>query len=124
MQKSRRVGASLTEDQTPDTLFVPVHWNQQFGAEGKVDGLVTCWRCLYSGQPECKRTPIGIQPWHSTLVICDNVTIRAIDWWCRLPAAPGLMRFSLAQQGDPRRGLQTLLHPAWEVQETGDEQAF
>lgn len=120
--------ASLTEDQTPGTLFVPMHWNQQFCAEGNVDRLVAPWRCAHSGQPESKQTPVSIQPWHNdwqgTLFVRDNVTIAPSRWWCRVPLAAGLSRFSLAHQGDPRHWLQALLRPEWTLQQAGDEQAF
>lgn len=120
--------AILTEDQTPGTLFVPMHWNQQFCVEGNVDRLVAPWRCPHSGQPESKQTPVRIQSWRSDwqgmLFISDNVTLPAVNWWCRIPAADGLTRFSLAHQDDPRRWLKTLLQPQWELQEAGDEQAF
>ncbi|MDR7342237.1 assimilatory nitrate reductase catalytic subunit [Pantoea alhagi] len=120
--------ASLTEDQTPGTLFVPMHWNQQFCAEGNVDRLVAPWRCAHSGQPESKQTPVSIQPWHSdwqgTLFIRDNVTIAPSRWWCRVPMTAELSRFSLAHQGDPRHWLQAQLRPEWTLQQAGDEQAF
>ena len=120
--------ASLTEDQTPGTLFVPMHWNQQYCAEGNVDRLVAPWRCPHSGQPESKQTPVRIQPWSSDwqgmLYISDNVTLPPSLWWCRVPLAHGLTRFTLAHQGDPRRWLQTLLAPEWTLQQAGDEQAF
>ncbi|MGD8204496.1 molybdopterin-dependent oxidoreductase [Pantoea sp. FN0305] len=120
--------AILTEDQTPGTLFVPMHWNQQYCAEGNVDRLVAPWRCEHSGQPESKQTPVRIQPWQSdwqgTLFLRDNVTPAVVNWWCRIPVADGIARFSLAHQGDPRRWLQTMLKPEWTLQQAGDEQAF
>lgn len=120
--------ATLTEDQTPGTLFVPMHWNQQYCAEGNVDRLVAPWRCPHSGQPESKQTPVRIQPWHSDwqgmLFIRDNVTPASVAWWCKAPLANGITRFNLAHQGDPRRWLQALLQPEWTLQQAGDDQAF
>lgn len=120
--------ASLTEDQTPGTLFVPMHWNQQYCAEGNVDRLVAPWRCPHSGQPESKQTPVRIQSWHSDwqgmLFLRDNVTLNPIRWWCRVPIAGGIARYTLAHDGDPRCWLQGLLKPEWTLQQAGDERDF
>ncbi|ORM64772.1 hypothetical protein HA44_22470 [Mixta gaviniae] len=55
--------ALLTEDQAPGSLFVPMHWNQRYCAEGNVGRLIASWRCPLSGQPESKQTPVRLQRW-------------------------------------------------------------
>ncbi|MGQ3902333.1 nitrate reductase [Mixta calida] len=120
--------AILTEDQTSGSLFVPMHWNQRYCAEGNVGRLVAPWRCAISGQPESKQTPVRIHPWRcgwqGILFIGDNVTLPSVQWWCRIPMPEGVTRFSLAHDGDPRSWLQALLRPDWIVQQAEDGQAF
>ncbi|EKS7426090.1 TPA: nitrate reductase [Enterobacter cancerogenus] len=44
-------------------LFAPMHWNNQFARQGKVNALVA-GRCdPLSGQPESKQTAVRIAPW-------------------------------------------------------------
>lgn len=120
--------ALLTEDQAPGSLFVPMHWNQRYCAEGNVGRLIASWRCPLSGQPESKQTPVRLQrwdcDWQGMLFFRDNVTLPPLRWWCRVPASDGVTRFSLAHEGDPRRWLQSLLLPEWKVQQAGDGEAF
>ena len=52
--------ASLTDSIRPQQLFVPIHWNDQFAARGRVGPLVNPDVDPHSGQPELKHTPVKI----------------------------------------------------------------
>lgn len=44
-------------------VFVPMHWNDQFARNARVDALVNPATDPWSGQPEYKHTPCRIEPW-------------------------------------------------------------
>jgi assimilatory nitrate reductase catalytic subunit len=48
------VRALLTRRQTPGSIFVPMHWNDQFAAQARVDVLVPPLTDPHSGQPASK----------------------------------------------------------------------
>ncbi|MBP2171149.1 assimilatory nitrate reductase catalytic subunit [Erwinia toletana] len=102
------VRAHLTDAQQRGTLFVPMHWTQQFTAEGNVDRLVAAHLDPHSGQPESKQTPVRLRRWQSDwqgmLLVGDNVTIPHVGWWARIPHQVAT-QYQLAADGDPQRWL-------------------
>ncbi|RXY53157.1 nitrate reductase, partial [Klebsiella pneumoniae] len=62
---------AISEGQRPGSLFVPMHWNNQFARQGRVNNLLAAVTDPYSGQPESKQAAVAIaawQPaWHSEL---------------------------------------------------------
>jgi assimilatory nitrate reductase catalytic subunit len=87
-QLPRRAGADLVAawgdggesgDQrraAPGSLFVPMHWNNQFARRGRVNNLLAAVTDPYSGQPESKQAAVAIaawQPaWHSELFAANR----------------------------------------------------
>ncbi len=63
---------AISEGQRPGSLFVPMHWNNQFARQGRVNNLLAAVTDPYSGQPESKQAAVAIaawQPaWHSELL--------------------------------------------------------
>ncbi|MEY3220370.1 MAG: hypothetical protein RIT27_1727 [Pseudomonadota bacterium] len=55
------VRAKYSNEQMKGTLFVPIHWNQQFSSHGTVNHLVAQITDDISGQPESKFTPVQIE---------------------------------------------------------------
>jgi assimilatory nitrate reductase catalytic subunit len=55
------VRALLSAGQRPGTVFVPMHWNDQFAASGRVDTLVPAVTDPHSGQPALKNVPAKIE---------------------------------------------------------------
>lgn len=102
------VRAQLSEAQQPGTLFVPMHWTQQFTAQGKVDQLVTPHADPHSGQPESKQTAVRLCRWHSDwqgmLFVAEQQPLQAAGWWARVPH-PAATQYLLAGDGDPRTWL-------------------
>lgn len=55
------VRALVTERQTPGNVFIPMHWNDQFAANARVDKLVPPLTDVFSGQPASKNTAVKMQ---------------------------------------------------------------
>ncbi len=51
------VRALVTERQARGNIFVPMHWNDQFAANARVDRLVPPLTDPFSGQPASKKSP-------------------------------------------------------------------
>ena len=59
-QSSARV--RVADSQRPGSVFVPMHWNDQFGSSGCIDVVVNPATDPISGEPEFKHTPVRIEP--------------------------------------------------------------
>jgi len=59
-QSSARV--RVADSQRPGSVFVPMHWNDQFGSSGCIDAVVNPATDPISGEPEFKHTPVRIEP--------------------------------------------------------------
>lgn len=51
---------AISEGQRPGSLFVPMHWNNQFARQGRVNNLLAAVTDPYSGQPESKQAAVAI----------------------------------------------------------------
>lgn len=56
---------NLTAAQTPGTLFAPMHWNDRFARQGRVNALVAPVVDPHSGQPESKQTAVRVERWRA-----------------------------------------------------------
>lgn len=54
---------AISEGQRPGSLFVPMHWNNQFARQGRVNNLLAAVTDPYSGQPESKQAAVAIAAW-------------------------------------------------------------
>lgn len=110
----------VSEAQRPGSLFTPMHWNDCFAHQGKVNSLVAPVVDPHSGQPESKQTAVRIAPWRpqwqGELFSRTPVTLpRHLHWWRK--AAPGLHHLTLC--GD--RAIQAELlavcqQQGWQIQ--------
>ncbi|HEB86712.1 MAG TPA: nitrate reductase, partial [Gammaproteobacteria bacterium] len=55
------VRARLSDDQQAGSVFMPMHWNDQFASQAGVNALVNPVTDPVSGQPEFKHTPVQIE---------------------------------------------------------------
>ncbi|MBZ0209138.1 MAG: nitrate reductase [Hyphomicrobium sp.] len=55
------VRALVSPRQQPGTIFVPMHWNDQFASRARVDALATAITDPISGQPALKSVPARIE---------------------------------------------------------------
>lgn len=56
------VRALVTERQAQGNVFVPMHWNDQFAAQARIDTLVAPLTDPHSGQPASKNVPVVVRP--------------------------------------------------------------
>ncbi|KAA0697945.1 nitrate reductase [Neorhizobium sp. P12A] len=56
------VRALITERQARGSIFVPMHWNDQFAARGRIDALVAPRTDPISGQPASKNVAVTARP--------------------------------------------------------------
>jgi assimilatory nitrate reductase catalytic subunit len=54
----------VTSDQRPGSVFMPMHWNDQFASHARANAAVNPVTDPVSGQPESKHTPARITPLH------------------------------------------------------------
>lgn len=106
--------------QRQGSLFVPMHWNDHFARQGKVNTLVEAVTDPHSGQPESKQTAVRIAPWlpawQGELIAREPLALpRHLHWWRK--ATPGLQHLTLC--GDKHIHAWLLAHcqaQGWQVQ--------
>jgi len=59
-EQSVLVRALLSPRQARGAIFVPMHWNDQFAAQGRIDRLVPATTDPQSGQPAFKHVGVGV----------------------------------------------------------------
>lgn len=111
---------SVSHGQRPGSLFVPMHWNNQFARHGRVNNLLAAVTDPWSGQPESKQVAVAITPWQPAwqgeLFCRQPVSLPASAHW-RRRAASGVSHFSLAGEESPRRWLTDWCHQqGWQMQ--------
>ncbi|MFK3707118.1 molybdopterin-dependent oxidoreductase [Klebsiella sp. NPDC088457] len=98
----------VASGQRPGSLFVPMHWNNQFARQGRVNDLLTAVTDPWSGQPESKQVAVAIAPWRPAwqgeLFCRQPVPLPASVHW-RRRAAAGVSHLSLAGEKNPREWL-------------------
>ncbi len=93
------VRALVTGKARKGSVFVPMHWTDQFASKGRVDAVVAPETDLFSGQPGSKFTPVAVTPvasaWYGFAVLRDKPDCIPSDYWALAPA-PGGWRLELA----------------------------
>ncbi|MBB4229525.1 nitrate reductase [Rhizobium mongolense] len=56
------VRALITERQARGSIFVPMHWNDQFAAKARIDAVVAPLTDPFSGQPASKNIAVAARP--------------------------------------------------------------
>jgi len=94
----------VSEDQQRNSVFVPMHWSEQYASHGRADAVVNPACDPISGQPESKHTPIRLVPyqplWHAFALSRDELDITRIAFWVRA-TGDGLYRYELAGDVTP-----------------------
>ena len=98
------VRARVTPAQRRGCVYVPMHWNAQFAAGGRVNALVNPALDPISGQPELKHTPVQAESydarWQAVLLTRDEPATPAAPHWVRARLAAG-WRYELAAESVP-----------------------
>jgi assimilatory nitrate reductase catalytic subunit len=88
-------------DQRPGSVFVPIHWTDQFASNARVDALIAANTDPISGQPEFKYTPVSVTPynaeWHGYAVVSARPKKIDAEYWTAAPIKNG-WRIELAGQ--------------------------
>ena len=84
------VRARCDDRQRRGSVFVPMHWNQQFSALAVADALVAPYTDPISGQPELKYTPVRVMPaamvWHGFLMSRRQLHLAEPQYWTIIKA--------------------------------------
>ena len=89
----------IAEGQRRGSVFVPMHWNDQFASKARVDALVNPVVDPISGQPELKHTPVNIAAytphWHGFILSRRQLVFTNASYWARA-IARDCWRYELA----------------------------
>ena len=98
------VRALITPRQRPGSVFVPMHWTDQFASAARIDVLVPARTDPVSGQPEFKAAPVAVSrfaaAWHGFAVSRTRPARLAAEYWAVAPARAG-WRIELAGLESP-----------------------
>jgi assimilatory nitrate reductase catalytic subunit len=79
------VRARVSAEQQPGSVFVPMHWNEQFARLARINAAVNPALDPISGQPEFKHTPVNLaryQPlWHGFLLSRRQLALTEASYW-------------------------------------------
>jgi assimilatory nitrate reductase catalytic subunit len=79
------VRALVTPRQQPGSIFVPMHWNDQFASRARVDVLAAAVTDPVSGQPATKNIPARVEPFlaatYGFAVLRRKPTAIAAEYW-------------------------------------------
>jgi assimilatory nitrate reductase catalytic subunit len=99
------VRARVSADQRPGSLFIPMHWNQQFSSLASVDCLINPATDPVSGQPEFKHTPVAIAAyraaWYGFVLSRRRLHINNASYWA-CAKGEGLWRYEIAGEQAPK----------------------
>ena len=93
------VRALVTDRQARGNVFVPMHWNDQFASQARVDALVPPLTDPISGQPASKNVAVAVRPFAAAFygfAICaGKPDASRADYWA-MAKADGGWRVELA----------------------------
>ncbi|MCR4346289.1 MAG: molybdopterin-dependent oxidoreductase [Sulfuricaulis sp.] len=93
------VRVRVTDTQRRGSVFVPMHWNDQFGSSGCIDAVVNPATDPVSGEPEFKHTPVRVEPlnpkWYGFLLSRRQLIPGTATYWTAARGA-NLWRYELA----------------------------
>lgn len=85
--------------QRPGSVFVPIHWNDQYAARARIGSLIPAVTDPVSGQPEFKQVPVAVLPyaadWQGFLLSRHEPAGVNSPYWTRI-RRPACWRFELA----------------------------
>lgn len=118
-----RARVQITADQSPGTVFMPMHWTGVLSSASRVGAVVNPAVDPVSGQPESKHTPVRLRrfeaSWHGFVLSAEALPLPDVDYAVAVRGGK-FWRFELA-------GKNTLSHPgqlADELLETTGQRAL
>ncbi len=96
---------NVSESQQPGSVFIPMHWNDQFANNALVDSLIAAVVDPFSGQPEYKATPVNIKSykaqWYGFILSRRKLDVVNASYWAR-SRGQGLWRYEISGDEIPR----------------------
>lgn len=97
--------AQLDSAQSRGNVFVPMHWNNQFSQQARVDALIAAHTDPLSGQPESKQMPVRIQRWNAAwqgeiFLRGEQAIPPTVAYWSRI-TQQDVTHFTLADSSKP-----------------------
>ncbi|MDP1665142.1 MAG: molybdopterin-dependent oxidoreductase [Methylobacter sp.] len=78
----------ITDSQLPGSLFVPMHWTEQYAGRGRMGALVNAVVDPISNQPESKHTPVRINAyqsaWQGFILSRCELNINEPEYWVKI----------------------------------------
>ena len=83
----------IADGQRAGTVFVPMHWTDQYASAARVDALVEARTDPHSGQPALKSTVVEVLPfvaaWYGFAVLRDRPAKVAAEYWALARSTDG-----------------------------------
>jgi assimilatory nitrate reductase catalytic subunit len=99
------VRARVSDAQQPGSVFIPIHWSQQFSSVPSVDCLINPATDPVSGQPEFKHTPVAIAAcapaWYGFILSRRRLALQNTSYWS-CAKGNGLWRYEVAGEQSPK----------------------
>jgi assimilatory nitrate reductase catalytic subunit len=80
-------------DQRRGSVFVPLHWTDQYASSARIDAVIAANTDPVSGQPEFKHTPVSVVPfaatWHGFAVLRERPAALPAEYWSVGPNKTG-----------------------------------
>jgi assimilatory nitrate reductase catalytic subunit len=96
--------ARLSDGQQAGSLFVPIHWSEQFSRNARVGSVIQAITDPLSGQPEFKHCPVRVEPYHANwygfLLSRRELQLKNPSYWSK-SRGKGLWRYAVAGQNVP-----------------------
>lgn len=94
----------VTHEQQPGSLFIPMHWSDQFASQARVGALVNPVVDPHSKQPELKHTPVRIKAykadWYGFILTRKEAMLPNLDYWV-INKTKHCYRYELAHSTKP-----------------------
>jgi len=96
--------AQITNSVPPGSIFMPIHWSDQYASAARVDKLVTAHCDPLSGQPESKHARVKISRyparWHAFAISAQQPNRPDSDYWATSRCRHG-WRLEMANKTEP-----------------------
>lgn len=94
------VKIKISDSQQKGSLFVPIHWNDSFSSNARINTLIPAVTDPLSGQPEFKHSIAAINPWQPRwrgfiLTRRPRLKLQYSSYWSR-SRGKGLWRYEIA----------------------------
>jgi assimilatory nitrate reductase catalytic subunit len=94
----------ITDSQLPGSIFVPMHWTEQYASRGRMGALVNPVIDPISNQPESKHTPVRVKPyqpiWQGFILSRRELHINEPEYWVKVKGEQ-YYRYELAGLSSP-----------------------